>query len=131
MYVPCLDAAAHTCPWLRFRTPAGASLLALPQLRPSRAAHGRQLALLAGGFASLRLQPPQLLASLCELFKRQRHVLKLLGPHEALLLLWALARLAHADAPVQLLLTQQAATQVGRVWRPPAVFACVCALLRA
>ncbi|KAF8066274.1 RAA3 [Scenedesmus sp. PABB004] len=82
-------------------------------LAPSRRAHGRALALLAGGFAALRLHPPQLFRALAELLKRQRRVLALLGPEESMLLLWAFGRVGHADPPAQLLLTQRAATQVG------------------
>ncbi|KAF6254162.1 hypothetical protein COO60DRAFT_1642574 [Scenedesmus sp. NREL 46B-D3] len=83
--------------------------------QPRRRRQALRLALLAASFAALALHPPQLFQAIGELLKQQRQVLKLLGPTESMLLLWAFGRVGHSDPPAQLLLTQRATTQVGQL----------------
>jgi hypothetical protein len=93
--------------------PAATQLLRRRQIQPHRRRQALRLALLAASYAALKLHPPQLFTAIGELFKQQRQLLKLLGPTESMLLLWAFGRVGHSDPPAQLLLTQRAATQVG------------------
>jgi len=90
----------------------GARLLRKRDLRLTKRSHGTHITLLAAAYCALKLYPPQLFRSITELLKQQRSVLRLLGPQEAMLLCWSLARLQHCDLPAQLLLTQRAASQV-------------------
>jgi hypothetical protein len=101
-------------------TATATQLLRRRHYQPRHRRQALRLALLAASFAALKLHPPQLFRAIGELYKQQRQQLKLLGPTESMLLLWAFGRVGHTDAPAQLLLTQRAATQVGfgRVWQP-------------
>lgn len=93
--------------------PAGALLLADARLRLHTARHGRQLAMLAWGFAVRGLAPPPLLAALAELLKGQAHVVKLLDGADAVRVLWAAKRMGMGDGAALQRLSQRALSQVG------------------
>jgi hypothetical protein len=110
---PCYCSVSYLILPTGFPAATATQLLRRRQYQPRHRRQILRLTLLAASFAALKLHPPQLFRAIGELFKQQRQQLKLLGPTESMLLLWAFGRVRHRDAPAQLLLTQRATTQVG------------------